>query len=215
MFCGIENSAFYCQTWFGILVLLFLSVGLPALVYANHDKIRKLIGKPEEETINVLFNEEHAGSTFSTSNETSENGNEVDRLSLNSVEKELVELGFEDFTIRSAIKYLGLDLPTNFHLLACYTDDSFKISLRLKTGKMISITLYADDKRINFIETNIDPAQIQFQLDEEILNKRFNTSDFKSAKEALNALKLTPWMESNCKNITIFLLEDLFDKINK
>jgi hypothetical protein len=65
MFCGIENSAFYCQTWFGILFsVILLSTAVAVVTYSFHEKIRKLIGKSEEENINVLFNEEHPGTTY-------------------------------------------------------------------------------------------------------------------------------------------------------
>jgi hypothetical protein len=98
----------------------------------------------------------------------------------NQVERDLLELGFTDFTLLSLVKFFNLDQEYPFELLS--TDDGeFKIRLKLKNDRLITITLY--DQSVNFFQIDKEPLMVKIGFLPSMLKGDINTADYYNAAE--------------------------------
>lgn len=160
----IESSSVFCEP---ILWILLFAAAFCAVGYwlVSTGKITFKISKNTEEVISEINLPEPV---------------------LNDVEKELINLGFADFTMDSAIKYFGLDKKCPFEITAYYENDWVKV--KIKIGDIRVVYFDIDMSDVSTFEISDPQKLIVFNFSRHHLQKKLNTEKYKSASELLKKI---------------------------
>lgn len=162
----IESSSVFCEP---ILWTLFFAAAFCAVGYwlVSTGRISfKIRSETEEVTADI----------------------EVAEPELNQIEKELLKLGFEDLSLRSAVKYFELDGQVPFVIMGFYESDMIKIKLKLKNNRVVVFDLYMQDANTYEVE-NENNRHLIIKFKESDLNTNIYSKRFNTATELLNNIK--------------------------
>lgn len=139
-----------------------------------------------------------------TTNEISEA-----KLELNQVQKELLALGFPDFTLRSLVNFFELNQEFPFKLVAKYTEQLFTISLKLKSNRLLAFDFYSDE--VIFVEIDKEPLKVKLYFSEEDLNNEIDTTGFRNTHELFTGFKWNKYV--NGSKTVICATQEVYTKL--
>jgi hypothetical protein len=206
MFCGIENSAFYCQAWFQVLLLFTTLAVVAALTYLNHKNIKKFLGKPDED-INVLFNEEHLGTTYQAPEEDLPS----EFLAW------IAENDLTDSTNESILyQYFHLNENTRVSILKYELDSDYvTISVILPNDQAVVFSVSKYVIHFNICEPMANP-QMSVIFEPDFLKKNFEYNNSWSAKENVEYINWDDVFNmNNVVSLTIYIDNIDYKKVTK